>query len=516
MNTEIESSSADRPGGRPAGRRRALLWAAGLVFLTAGYFQNSRPGWNVNSQYALTCAIVERGTFQIDAYHARQPMVTEDKAFFKGHYYSDKSPVTAMIGTPAFALYRMLAQWFDLNFSYHTGRYWTTWWTAGLAAAALAALTAVMLMRHGVGPGDAAKAGALWVAATPLMGYAILFQNYTPACAMAMGGFLLIERVWRERVEISAWRLGAAGFLLGLATWTLNTMAIVALALTVTLFLAPLANNSQGGRWRRRWQRLWPWAVGGLAGFSGYFIYTYAIFGSFASPYAYEADAFFKDQMARGLMGATRPRPLVAWLITFHPFHGLFFWFPLTTAALAGILGGLVCNRKPSRRESALALAILVCFVIYTSAYFMWWGGLAYAPRHLIPVLPFLAFGLLACLMARYRWMAGLLFAIGLVGGVLNLAAIAVDPQPPPDLHFESDKIKEALPQSLLMRPEEVKHWSSPFLGLQKYFWVAKYTDTNWGTGIRLHGPVSLAPLAALWALGWWGMGRRRWQKPKP
>lgn len=480
-----------------------MLWAAGLVFLTAGYFQNSRPGWGVNSQFALTCAIVERGTFRIDAYHGQPATITGDKAYFQGHYYSDKSPVTALLGVPAYGAYRLIVRLFDLDFSYASGRYWTTWWTTGLAAAILSALTALLLMRRGVGQKNAASAAALWIAATPLLGYSILFHSYAPACAMALGSFLLIEPSWRKQAEISAWRLGIAGFLLGLASWTLNTMAIAALALTVALLLAYAWGEGRG----ERWLRLWPWVAGGLAGISGYFIYTYAIFGSFASPYAYEADPFFKEQMARGLMGATWPRPWVAWLITFHPFQGLFIWFPLAMLALAGAIYGLVRGRRLSRFESALVLAILICFVIYTSAYFMWWGGWAYAPRHLIPVLPFLALGMIPWLKARRRWIAGLFFIIGLAGAVLNVAAFAVDPQPPPDLHWQTDRDMPSLPQSLLMRPQKVEHWSSPFLSLQKFFWVAKYTDSNWGTAIGLHGPASLAPLLAIWALGWWRMG---------
>ena len=466
-----------------------------LVFLTAGYFQNSRPGWNVNSQFALTAAIAERATLRIDAYHDKLHFETGDKAFFEGHYYCDKSPVTAFLGVPVYFLYRQVTRLFDLPFSYEDARYWTTWWTAGLGAAILAGLLAALLMRRGVAAVPAARGAALWLAATPLLGYAILFFNILPACGLALGGFMLIEPVARAPFAVSRRRLALGGLLLGLAAWTLNTMAIVALGLTVWLAAAPMAGGGRGERLRGAWRRLWPWALGGLAGIAGYFIYIYALFGSLGSPYAYEADPFFRTRMAQGLMGATIPRPLVAWLITFHPFQGLFLWFPLTALALAGCVWNLVSRERGSSRESGLALAIAGAFVLYTSAYFMWWGGWAYAPRHLLPMLALLGVGLAPWL--RARWSRRVVFLVGLAGAVFNFAAVALDPQPPP-----------GLPQEALLQPQLVAHWPSPFLMIQKYFWMGGSTDRNWGTALGLHGPWCLLPLGLLWVLAWWWLGR--------
>src|SRR5262245_8116433 len=96
-----------------AGWARGPIVAALLVFLTCGYFQNTRPGWNVNSQFALTCAIVERHTFRIDDYHKRPEFLTNDKAFVDGHFYTDKSPVTPFLGVPAFFVYSQVCKVLD-------------------------------------------------------------------------------------------------------------------------------------------------------------------------------------------------------------------------------------------------------------------------------------------------------------------------------------------------------------------------------------------------------------------
>src|SRR5215469_11181402 len=67
-------------------------------FLSFIYFYEG-GGWNQNSRFDLLRAIVERGTLQIDAYHTN----TQDKAHFRGHYYSDKAPGLAFLAVP-FAL----------------------------------------------------------------------------------------------------------------------------------------------------------------------------------------------------------------------------------------------------------------------------------------------------------------------------------------------------------------------------------------------------------------------------
>ena len=162
INTPMKTKSLLTPA------RLAMLWTGVLVFLTAGYFQNSRPGWNANSQFGLTCAIVERGTLSIDAYHnnPRLPeMMTNDKAFYQGHYYCDKSPVTAFLGVPAFWAYStQTREVLGAPVSYNAGRYWTTWVVEGLAAALLAAMSAALLLRRGVTPERAICAAAMWIA----------------------------------------------------------------------------------------------------------------------------------------------------------------------------------------------------------------------------------------------------------------------------------------------------------------------------------------------------------------
>ena len=74
--------------------------AAVLGVAYAYFYQGG--GWNQNTRFALTRAVVERGQLSIDGFH----LATGDKALRDGHYYSDKAPGAAWLAVPAYALAR--------------------------------------------------------------------------------------------------------------------------------------------------------------------------------------------------------------------------------------------------------------------------------------------------------------------------------------------------------------------------------------------------------------------------
>jgi hypothetical protein len=72
----------------------------GLALLFCYGFFRQVPAWNEYSRYDLVRALVEDGTTRID----RLEQNTGDKAFYDGHYYSDKTPGTAFLGVPVYRL----------------------------------------------------------------------------------------------------------------------------------------------------------------------------------------------------------------------------------------------------------------------------------------------------------------------------------------------------------------------------------------------------------------------------
>src|SRR5438309_11552762 len=79
--------------------RQLALWLFLLTFVTYAYFQ-AGGGWNQNSQFDLTRAIVERRTFAIDAYASN----TGDVSRGAGHVYSNKSPALSWIAAIPYAI----------------------------------------------------------------------------------------------------------------------------------------------------------------------------------------------------------------------------------------------------------------------------------------------------------------------------------------------------------------------------------------------------------------------------
>ena len=78
-----------------ANARRSLFV---LLFVSFAYFYQA-GGWNQNSRFDLVRAITNEHTLNIDPFSHS----TGDKAFFEGHYYSDKAPGLALTAVPLVA-----------------------------------------------------------------------------------------------------------------------------------------------------------------------------------------------------------------------------------------------------------------------------------------------------------------------------------------------------------------------------------------------------------------------------
>src|SRR5712692_1948470 len=75
-----------------------------LLVLCYGFFRQI-PLANEYSRYDLVLAFINDHTTRIDPYHEN----TGDKAFYNGHYYSDKAPGSALLAAPAYALLRSVS-----------------------------------------------------------------------------------------------------------------------------------------------------------------------------------------------------------------------------------------------------------------------------------------------------------------------------------------------------------------------------------------------------------------------
>src|SRR5688572_27480693 len=84
----------------PKSSLREILLVFLIVLIAYGYFFSQQDA-NTNSRLALVKAIVEERRLEIDTYHD-SVLDTIDKAYYNGHYYSDKAIGTALIGVPIY------------------------------------------------------------------------------------------------------------------------------------------------------------------------------------------------------------------------------------------------------------------------------------------------------------------------------------------------------------------------------------------------------------------------------
>src|SRR5580693_708932 len=135
--------------------KTAILLGA-VIFFSFMYFYEG-GGWNQNSRFDVLRAIVERHTLQIDAYHEN----TQDKAHFRGHYYSDKAPGLVFLAVPFAVAARAGMRVEGMDPESPRGEYVLSYIATACAVALPTALAAVCLFFLALRLGAAATGAAL-------------------------------------------------------------------------------------------------------------------------------------------------------------------------------------------------------------------------------------------------------------------------------------------------------------------------------------------------------------------
>jgi hypothetical protein len=227
------------------------------------------------------------------------------------------------------------------------------------------------------------------------------------------------------------------------------------------------------------------YGLGVLAAMVPFLYYAYSSFGRFAIPYELHLNPQFRLYMSRGFMGATSPSATVLWLISFHPFRGIFVYSPQLFLGLLGLLYSLKDNAR--RPLAILCTAAVIFYFLFSSAYYMWWGGWSFAPRHLAPAVPFLAAGLLPWL--RRAWSRMLLIITSLAGVIVHTIVNATEPQPP-----------DGGWQAALLHPS-LSRYDYPAVFLQDTLPRLFHggLDKNLASFIGMNDPTGLTPLIVFW-----------------
>jgi hypothetical protein len=368
--------------------RRIAEWLFLLTFATYAFFF-AGGGWNQNSQFDLTRAIVERRTFAIDAYAAN----TGDRAFARRHVYSNKSPALSWLAVipyaPLFAIEKAAGADPSAAGLLTINVYLCSLACVALPGALIPAMLFAYARRRGIDARQAALAAAAMALGTQLLPYATTFMLHVPSAALLCYALTTPHRA-------------RAGFAAALAT-AMNYLCAPALLVFAFLNLRSVPR----------------YIAGALAPLIALAAYQYICFGSiFAISIAHEDPRFLTRGAAMGVFQWPTARITAA--VLFSPYRGLFFFAPILLVALFGFRAWW----RAERTTCAAALIIITSFIAFNISFNGWEGGFGIGGRYLVPVIPLM---MMALLHVRRRMLAYVAMALSFA---INFAAAAVDPQP--------------------------------------------------------------------------------------
>ena len=461
-----------------------MAYAAWLFGIFA-YFLPAAT-WNPISRFDLTRALVEDHTLSIDRFVRN----TGDRAFAHGRWYTDKPPLVSFAAAPVYAAVHGVQRLRGMepeatvlgtefrpgvrvtpNRAFQQALYACSLATSGLAGV-LIALGLFELLRRRMPTRTALVSATLVVLGTPIFPYSTSFYSHTPAAALLLWAIVCLDQrgVRLAGTLPSPNRLRWAGACLALAPGC-EYLTLFPAALIGLWFLLD-ARSSQRLVVARNL------ALGGLAPALALAAYHSAAFGApWRTGYSFMWKPEFVAGHAGGLLGIHPPTLAGSYGLLLGVRRGLFYVSPV---AVFGLMFGIQHVRRRKDVAFGAGLVALGALFVLNAGYYMWWGGAAGGPRHLVPGLAFLAVGVAVGLRLRMEWARVLTLVIGLISVANMLALTAVGMEAP-----ESGDILTGYA------------WPRLFAGR-----LASYAGgSNLGVQLKLHGFSSLVPLL-LWGVG--------------
>lgn len=458
--------------------RRWLLLVLAIAFL---YFY-SGGGPNQGSRFNLDRAILEQGQLTIDDYHKN----SEDKAFFRGHYYCDKAPGASLTALPAIVIARIGLRFIGVALTTDQGVsaqiQAATVFAATLPALFLCVLVYRWVLLRGHSRTSAVYAALALGLASPMWAYATLFWgNALAACCLLFATTTVFDLIRNPFLPRAKRKAVLAGFAAGWMVITEFPAAPMAAFLLLLLCF-------QMRPWGIHASKLAAFAGGALLPALVLATYNYFAFDSplhlgYASVQGFEG-------MKQGLFGVSVP--------TFEAVAGV-IWGPrglLKTAPLLvlGPIGHAICLlRNRNRLETWVSLLFSIYPVLLNVSYVYWDGGWSYGPRHSSDALPFLAIGLAPLFDALHKYLRPLALC-GLAAAILlTMVAVATHPMTP---YAPANALSELYWPSF-MSGRYLRHTGWPDAG---------GPARNFGVALGLKTSHSLIPLWVALALGMMGL----------
>jgi 4-amino-4-deoxy-L-arabinose transferase-like glycosyltransferase len=373
-------------------------------------------GWNEQSNFSLTRAIVEEQRFEIDSY-ANQ---TGDRSVYKSHYYTDKNPGLAFIASPIYSSWSLfysvfpkdfkqkysgdnkfvaeikdvvvISTYLDLGFFVFSAMILLTFFASSI----FSALTAVLIYR--ISKSFTKEKYSLLVAFAYGLGTiafinALHFMNGSLAAFLSFLSFFILFSKSGKRF------FALAGILAGLAIVVDQLIILIALPL---LFYAFYKNKKNSALFLLGLAvGVMPLLIYNLLNFDNpltlALVYIDRSIFNTAHPGTlslsgnnlekkFSMASFDFTRILEFFHFEPNPNPYVMLRLLFYPYRGLFIYSPILLLSFIGIILML----KKYKAESILILFILFSFLYIISMSSSWWGGYCFGPRYLLPVIPFL------------------------------------------------------------------------------------------------------------------------------
>jgi hypothetical protein len=356
---------------------RVAVFGVFLILLASyAFFWHSRD-WNTSSRLMLTYALVDRGTVSITGLERE----TEDKAWFRGEFYSDKLPGYPILATIPYACAKSALGLPSHPLGqparrYWRADYWVTLATSGLLTAWTASLLVLLAADLGCSPAVAMLVGLAYGLSTPAYVYATLAYGHQASAFALLASFLLI---WKRATRFDALRLGVAGFLAAYAAVIELQVGPVSAILGLYLLVDVL------GR-RRRPSSLASFGLGALWPTLALLAYDQIAFGSPWQMGYFHHTTFSHVHSPDHPLGLGPPNWDLLAPLLWGRFRGLFFFAPVLVLALPGWI--VLFWRG---RWSLAIVSFLVCaaVLLVNLSYPEWTGGWCTGPRLLVPLIPF-------------------------------------------------------------------------------------------------------------------------------
>lgn len=353
-----------------------------MTLVAYGYFSSSTD-WNTNSRLGMVKAVVEEKRFEIDSYYNSKGLVTQDAAWFQGHFYSDKAIGSSLIGIAFYrVLYSIQYRVWGIPMRVRIFREVVSFLAISLICAFLAPLMYSFTKQISNSSRFALLVTVAICLGTPLYKYSTFYYGHVLTGLFLFIVFLLWFNIKNEE-PINPPKLLITGYLLGYSIITEYPTAIIVLCLGLYILYV---------LWKRK--RLFDLKaylyliIGASAPILLAMAYNYALFHDpFTTGYRHEAVAEFREGHESGFMGIGWPNLATLFYMTFHTTMGIFWQSPVLLLAFVGWFR--MWKDGTYRTEAILSFGIVMVYFLIMSGYYIWWGGGAFTPRNIIPVLPF-------------------------------------------------------------------------------------------------------------------------------